>query len=72
MKHLLAITGLIAIVLPATSGCVRVKSDPVKVEPIHITVDVNIKVEKELKQFFDGIDAKSETMKMNSPTPGSN
>lgn len=69
MKQLLAITTLIAVL--ATPGCVRVKTDPVRVEPIQITVDVNIKVEKELQDFFGALDEKSATMKINEPAPGS-
>jgi len=29
---------------------------PVEVKPIHITIDVNIKVDKALDDFFDDID----------------
>jgi hypothetical protein len=38
------------------SGCIRVKTDPVEVKPIHITVDVNVRVDRELSDFFDDID----------------
>jgi len=48
------------IVLPAAlllGGCIehRVKTEPIEVKPIHITVDVNVrvKVDKELDEFFD-------------------
>lgn len=34
---------LIAVVLVTGCGATRVKVDPVKVQPIHITVDVNLK-----------------------------
>ena len=29
---------------------------PVEVKPIHITIDVNVKVDKELDDFFSDID----------------
>ncbi len=29
---------------------------PVEVKPIHITIDINIKVDRELENFFDDID----------------
>lgn len=35
-------------------GCQpTVKIEPIEVKPIHVTVDVNIKVDKELDKFFD-------------------
>jgi hypothetical protein len=45
------------------SGCLRIKSDPVRVEPIHVTVDINIRVEKELDNFFDDLDSADPTIK---------
>lgn len=33
-------------------SCVHVKTDPIKVEPIHIVADINIKVERQLDDFF--------------------
>ena len=52
---------LAAVLIGGGSGCIRVKSDPVRVEPIrvepiHIIVDVNVKVERELDNFFGDID----------------
>ena len=36
------------------AGCThRIKVDPIKVEPIHVTVDINVKVDRELESFFD-------------------
>jgi hypothetical protein len=46
------------------SGCIHVKLDPVKV---HATVDVNVKVDRALDDFFGDIDAKSSTI--NTPQP---
>ena len=43
-------------------GCVHVKTDPIEVKPIHITVDVNVKVEKALDDFFGDLDKKSTTL----------
>jgi hypothetical protein len=31
----------------------RVQMDPIEVKPIHVTVDVNVKVQRELDKFFD-------------------
>lgn len=47
----------------ATVGCIRIKPDPVTVEPIHVTVDVNLRVQRELDSVFDEIDASDPTMK---------
>ena len=41
-------------------GCLSVKTEH-EVKPIHITLDVNLKVERELSQFFDEIDAPAAT-----------
>jgi hypothetical protein len=43
----LAAAGLLA-------GCQpRIKLDPIKIEPVQITMDINIRVDKQLDQFFD-------------------
>ena len=52
------------LVLGLAPGCIRTKHDVnmnMKVEPIHITVDVNLKIEKELDDFFGDIDAADPT-----------
>jgi len=46
----------------STTGCVHVKTDPIEVKPIHITVDVNVKVDKALDDFFGDLDKKSTTI----------
>lgn len=43
-------------------GCLNVKTEPIEVKPIHITVDVNVKVEKALDDFFGDLDKKSATI----------
>lgn len=48
--------------LPALfAGCVNVKTAPIEVKPIHITVDVNVKVDRALDDFFGELDNKSST-----------
>ena len=37
------------------SGCFSVKTEH-EVKPIHITMDINLKVDRELDQFFGDID----------------
>ena len=43
-------------------GCLSVKTAPIEVKPIHITVDVNVKVERALDDFFGDLDKKSATI----------
>lgn len=53
---------LVVLALLPTVGCIRVKSDPVRVEPIEINVTVRVKVDRELDDFFDDLDRKNETI----------
>jgi len=41
------------------AGCLNVKTEPIEVKPIHITVDVNVKVDRALKDFFGELDRKA-------------
>ena len=50
---------LIGVALLVASGCNtrhEVAVEPMEVKPIHITIDVNIRVDKALDDFFDEID----------------
>jgi hypothetical protein len=49
------VTTTLAVVASATlltAGCARVKVDPIEVKTIHIVHDVNIRVDKQLDEFF--------------------
>jgi len=48
-------------------GCLNIKTAPIEVKPIHITVDVNVKVEKALDDFFGDLDKKSTTIAHEEP-----
>ena len=37
----------------------KVEVAPVKIEPIHITIDVNVKIDRALDDFFGDIDEKA-------------
>lgn len=58
---ILAVTALLA----TTTGCMRhtiesrseIELKPVEVKPIHITIDINIKVDRALDNFFGDLDA---------------
>ncbi len=60
MKRLLVSAVLLGSL--ALGGCVNVKTAPIEVKPIHITVDVNVKVAKALDDFFGDLDKKSATI----------
>jgi hypothetical protein len=68
MKHrclsLLALAGLLL------GGCLSVKTAPIEVKPIHVTVDVNVKVDRALDDFFGDLDKKSATIE--TPAPAQN
>jgi hypothetical protein len=49
----LVLTGLVG-----ASGCVSVKTEH-KIEPIHITMDVNVRLERELNDAFGDLDART-------------
>lgn len=35
---------------------------PVEIKPIHITIDINLKIDKDLDDFFDDIDKEEEKL----------
>ena len=53
MKCRAAFLGLVPLAL---AGCISVKTEPIEVKPIHITIDVNVRVQKDLEDFFGDID----------------
>ena len=42
-----------------SAGCLSIKTAAIEVKPIHITVDVNVKVDRALKDFFGDLDKKA-------------
>ena len=65
MKRALAISAILVPALAASCARVDTKSEvdvkPIEVKPIHITVDVNVRVDRELDQFFAFEDEKTAT-----------
>jgi hypothetical protein len=49
-RALIAVT--LTSALAALTSCARVKVDPIEVKTIHIVHDVNIRVDKQLDEFF--------------------
>lgn len=60
IKHNLIL--LSAFIVLIAAGCTQHKVEvaPVEVKPIHITIDVNVKVDRALDNFFDDIDTAEE------------
>ncbi len=59
---ILATPLLICILVFVLPGCTKheVEIKPVEIKPIHITIDVNVKIDKELEDFFGDIDEEME------------
>ena len=47
--------GVFSGIMLGVAGCTqhRVEVQPIKVEPIYLTIDVNVRVDRELDDFFD-------------------
>lgn len=59
---------LLAPLLLVPSGCLSVRTEPIEVKPIHVTVDVNVKVDREVSNLLSDIYGDSKTIKVpNSP-----
>lgn len=52
--------GIFLLAVFTAAGCTRheVEMKPVEIKPIHITIDVNVKVDRALDDFFGDIDNK--------------
>ena len=57
-----------AAVILALAGCTQHKVEvaPVEVKPIHITIDVNVKVDKALDDFFSDVDSAEDNVEPES------
>ncbi len=57
IKYLSVLTSLLCLL---ASGCTshEVEIKPVEIKPIHITIDINVKVDRALDDFFGDIDSK--------------
>ncbi|MGI9535518.1 MAG: hypothetical protein ACR2PB_00505 [Desulfocapsaceae bacterium] len=56
--HLLSLLLCLALLLGIGAACTKHEVDvkPVEIKPIHITIDVNVKVDRALDDFFGDID----------------
>lgn len=55
-KYIFLLLG--AVVILIFSGCTKheVEVKPVEIKPIHITIDINVKVDRALDDFFGDLD----------------
>jgi hypothetical protein len=67
-KHILILIGGLFIL--SAAGCTQHKVEvaPVEIKPIHITIDVNVKVDRALDNFFGDIDATQDKIESRSTT----
>ena len=67
-KHTLILLG--ALLVLSAAGCTQHKVEvaPVEIKPIHITIDVNVKVDRALDNFFGDIDAAQDRIEDSSKT----
>jgi len=68
IKHILILLG--ALFVLSAAGCTQHKVEvaPVEIKPIHITIDVNVKVDRALDSFFGDIDAARDQIEDRSKT----
>jgi len=66
IKHNLILLSALFVLIAA--GCTQHKVEvaPVEIKPIHITIDVNVKVDRALDNFFEDIDAAEEKIEDSS------
>lgn len=48
------------------SGCLKMKHD-ITIQPIHVTVDITVKIDQALNDFFGDIDKASASQKREKP-----
>ena len=66
IKHILMLLGALSILAAASCTQHKVEVAPVEVKPIHITIDVNVKVDRALDDFFGDIDTAEDQIKGSS------
>jgi hypothetical protein len=56
------------------AGCIshQVQSAPIEIKPIHITMDINLRVQRELDEFFDFEDRSAATPPTETTSPETN
>ena len=67
MKYTILLLGVMLLFVQACNTRHVVQVAPVEVKPIHITIDVNIRVDKALDDFFGDIDDDTGEEDRNAP-----
>jgi hypothetical protein len=61
----------LAAALTGAAGCISHRLDaPIEIKPIHITMDINLRVQRELDEFFDFEDQPAKADEATSQSPG--
>ena len=65
-----AVTALAVVLAMAACTRHRVEVAPVEVKPIHITIDVNVKIDRELDSYLDDIFEAGQDIRQQQETSG--
>ncbi|MCG8553163.1 MAG: hypothetical protein MI799_22375 [Desulfobacterales bacterium] len=65
-----AAVSILFLILTGCSTRHEIEVKPVEIKPIHITIDVNVKVDKALDDFFGDIDAAQDKLEKNQSETG--
>ena len=64
MKKLWLIAGVPVLLLTAAGCSIKTENEvnvkPIEIKPIHIKIDVNVKIDKELDDFFGDLDTNNQ------------
>ena len=58
MKNIVLIFSVIGLLLVSFFGCIKVKHE-MTIQPIHVTVEIRLKIDQDLENFFGDIDKPS-------------
>lgn len=58
MKNIVLIFSVIGLFLVSFFGCIKVKHE-MTIQPIHVTVEIRLKIDQDLENFFGDIDKPS-------------
>ena len=64
--HIVILLGALFVLAAASCTQHKVEVAPVEVKPIHITIDVNVKVDRALDDFFSDIDTAEDQLEGSS------
>ncbi|MCD8483231.1 MAG: hypothetical protein LR015_11540 [Verrucomicrobia bacterium] len=58
-RGLLPLAGASLLTIGSFTGCIHVKTDPIRIEPIYINITINHKIQRELDDIFAALDRQS-------------